>query len=178
MAELFERRPLPITPYAWSGKTLSISVSAVEATLQMLRRFGAREAGVFWYGERTPEGGCVSAVLAPRQRMERTWYDVTPDAMSEMVEVLRDTSWRPLAQIHSHPGPWVEHSLYDDKMVSNRRALSLVIPNYGRWSGPWPAGLGVHDFADNYWHLLGKADAARRIQLSPAADVRVVDLRP
>ena len=178
MAEEFERRPAPATPYVWNGQVLSVSVSAVEATLRMLHRFGPREACAFWYGDRASDGGQVQAVLAPRQHMERTWYDVRPQAMSEMAEVLRDTDWRPLAQIHSHPGPWVEHSLYDDRMVSTKRALSLVIPNYGRWRGPWPIGMAVHEYAGGYWHMLTDTVAARRVRLEPACALRIQDLRP
>lgn len=177
MAEVFERRPPPPRPYAWGGQVLSVTVAAVGATLQMLQRAGARESGAFWYGERTPEGGIVRAVLAPRQRMERDWFDVPPPAMSEMAEVLRDTDWRPLAQIHSHPGPRVEHSVYDDRMIGSRRALSLVVPHYGRWRGPWPSGLGVHEHQDDYWHLLDEAAAGRRVRLGPPINLLVRDLR-
>lgn len=177
MVEVFERRPPPPRPYAWTGQTLSVSVTAVGATMQFLQRFVRRESGLFWYGERTAEGGTVRAVLAPRQRMEPGWYDAPAAAMSEMVELLRETDWRPLAQIHSHPGAWVEHSLYDDRMIGSRRALSLVIPFYGRWAGTWPDGVGVHEHQNDYWHLLARPDARRRVRLAPPRDLLTRDFR-
>ena len=86
--------------------------------------------------------------------MSRGNYEITAEWLAEVVRALPDT-WRPLAQVHSHPGRWVEHSRYDDKMAMSRRALSLVIPFYGRYdAASCPAGVGVHECQDGYWHQL------------------------
>jgi hypothetical protein len=72
----------------------------------------------------------------------------------------------------------VEHSSYDDENASSQRILSVVIPNYGLWSVPWPAGIGVHECQNEYWHQLSDFDAAQRIQLkSEPETVTFIDLR-
>lgn len=177
MDEDFSRRP-PTTPYSWSGHVLMTPRTAIEATLKMLQRSGRREACAFWYGTRDAIGnGRVEAVFAPRQVMRPGNYDVPAAAMSEMVAMIAETGWKPLVQVHSHPGVHVEHSLYDDKMVSSRRALSLVIPSYGSWTGSWPEGVGIHEHQNGYWHLLTAEDAARRMTVEAMRSVLIRDFR-
>lgn len=169
-------RPPPLRPYMLVQARLDLPQSALQATLALLQRAGARESGLFWYGPKDSVGnGQVSYVVAPRQTM--TWgnYHVPAEALSEIVRGL-DDGWSPLAQVHSHPGPRVEHSLYDDRMVSTRRALSLVFPSYGRSRESFPTGVGVHEFQNDYWYLLETADAARRVVLC-AGNVKVDDFR-
>jgi hypothetical protein len=177
-AEDFLGRPPAPTAYAPGARTLALPALALRATVSMLQRAGARESGVFWYGSRDAAGnGVVNAVIAPRQAMARGNYHVSPTAMSAMVDLLPDGTWKPLAQIHSHPGAGVEHSRYDDEMVASTRALSIVFPFYGRWSGPWPHGIGVHEHQSEYWHLLSAAHAAHRVQLAADTDIVTEDLR-
>jgi hypothetical protein len=170
------RRPPPRQAYRPGAATLRVPESALMATLGLLTRSGQRESGVLWYGQRDSTGsGVVAHVAAPRQRMARLNYHVSPEALGELVHHL-PPHWRPLAQVHSHPGIDVEHSLYDDRMVSSRRLLSLVFPMYGRVSAPFPAGVGVHEWQDDYWHLLSVADAARRVVII-SGEVTVEDRR-
>ena len=175
--DLLGRQPA-LAPYQPVATVLTLPTSALQTTVSMLRRAGARESGAFWYGPRDADGnGVVQAVIAPRQAM--TWgnYHVSPAAMSAMVDLLPERAWKPLAQIHSHPGANVEHSLYDDEMIASTRALSIVVPFYGRWAGPWPHGIGVHEYQDDYWHLLSTDHAAHRVQLSAVAHLFTKDLR-
>lgn len=169
------RKPPP-RPYRPTAARLSLPHDALVATLASLHRAGSLESSVFWYGIRQGEEAVVAAVLTPQQRMTRGNYHVGPAAMSEMVCRLKD-DWKPLAQIHSHPGSGVEHSTYDDRMASSRRALSIVFPFYGQWTGPWPVGVGVHEWQDDYWHLLTEDLAARRVLISGHGSVLVLDFR-
>jgi hypothetical protein len=109
--EGFLRRPPVPRPYVPHDRILAVPESALRATLALLQQAGSRESGVFWYGLRHETGsGTVQAVIAPRQAMSRGNYHVSPAAMSEMVGSLHEHNWKPLAQIHSHPGRGVEHS--------------------------------------------------------------------
>src|SRR5258707_418655 len=104
---LLWRPPAP-WPYVPHDIVLSVPTSAVRATVSLLQRAGSRESGLFWYGPRDAAGhGFVQAVIAPRQAMSRGNYHVSPPAMSTMVGLLPDKHWKPLAQIHSHPGSGV-----------------------------------------------------------------------
>jgi hypothetical protein len=170
-------RPRPVHPYRPVDLQLRVPASALTATLELLCRAGRRESGVFWYGPRDYVGnGEVAYVVAPRQRMSWGNYAVSGEALAEVVNRLLD-GWKPLAQVHSHPGSRVEHSNYDDRMASSRRALSLVFPLYGRDTGEqFPAGVGVHEWQDDYWHLLDSGFARRRVILVDGT-VQVEDMR-
>src|SRR5262249_9468740 len=102
---------------------------------------------------------------------------VPASAVAEMAAATRSHGWVNLAQVHTHPGHGVEHSRYDDGHANSRRALSVVIPFYGRWHGPWPIGVGVHEFQDEYWHLLTEADARLRGPVVEPGDAELLDLR-
>lgn len=169
-------RPLPPRPYVRGQSLLQIPAGAIAATLSLLQRAGRRESGLFWYGPKDLAGnGRVAYVVAPKQRMSWGSYSVSADALTHVVKGLAE-GWKPLAQVHSHPGIRVEHSNYDDRMVSSRRALSLVFPNYGHLQERFPVGVGIHEFQNEYWHLLDPANAAARVRLVDG-DVRVDDFR-
>src|SRR5258708_5402764 len=120
--EDFLGRPHAPAPYVPAAKTLTLPTSALRATGTMLQRAGARESAAFWHGPPAAAGtGPVRAVIAPRQTMARGNYHVSPAGMSAMVDLLPDGTWKPLAQIHSHPGAGIEHSRYDDEMVASTR---------------------------------------------------------
>ena len=169
-------RPPPPRPYIAADLQLQVPSGAIEATRSLLQRAGRRESGLFWYGCRDNRGnGTVAYVVAPRQRMSWGNYHISPEALAEVVQRL-PAGWRPLAQVHSHPGVRVEHSNYDDQMASSRRALSLVFPLYGRGDTAFPSGVGVHECQNDYWHLLNAEQASRRIVVFEAA-VKSEDLR-
>lgn len=171
----FFRSP-PANPYQLVDLQLRVPAQALLATKTLLQSAGHRESGLLWYGERDPEGnGQVAYVVAPRQ--EITWgnYTISAEAMAEVVHRL-PADWRPLAQIHSHPGARVEHSTYDDLMISSRRILSIVFPFYGKGTTPFPLGVGVHEWQNNYWHLLDRTSAERRVVIIDGT-VRVEDAR-
>ncbi|HJU08321.1 MAG TPA: hypothetical protein VJ727_07570 [Rhodanobacteraceae bacterium] len=117
----------------------------------------------------------MAYVVAPRQRMSWGNYLVSAQALTEVVRRLPDI-WKPLAQIHSHPGANVEHSRYDDEMASSRKALSMVFPFYGNHAPAFPSGVGVHEWQNEYWHLLDEQSAKARVILVPG-EVQVEDLR-
>jgi hypothetical protein len=142
----------------------------------LLRIAGRRESGVMWYGTKDASGdGTVCYVVAPRQQMRWGNYRVSAEALAEVVHRLPE-GWKPLAQAHTHPGEWAEHSSYDDAMVSSHRILSLVFPSYGRTTRGFLQDVGVHEWQNGYWHRLDPDLVKKRI--CPAdGEVRVEDLR-
>ena len=119
--------------------------------------------------------GLVQHIAAPHQRMSWGNYHVSPEALAKIVHRLPE-GWKPLAQVHSHPGQRVEHSNYDGRMMSSQKALSLVFPSYGRMTAAFPQGVGVHEWQIDYWHLLDDRQAARRVVVTDGS-VTVEDLR-
>jgi hypothetical protein len=178
--EGFLWRPPPPGPYRLPAAVLTVPRAALEHTLAVFRGSAARrlEACCFWYGHRTDGGGgVVLAVVVPKQRNSWGNYFVPAAAVAEMAAATRPRHWVNLAQVHTHPGVGVEHSLYDDGHANSRRALSVVLPCYGRWQGPWPMRVGVHEFQEDYWHLLTETEARLRVAVVDAGGAQLLDLR-
>jgi hypothetical protein len=173
-------RSPPLTPYRRPEVILILPTKAIEHTLAVFRMTAAKrvEACCFWYGVRSDDGtATVLAIVVPKQRNSWGNYFVQAAAVSEMAAVTRPRGWLNLSQVHTHPGASVEHSRFDDGYANSRRALSMVFPFYGRWQGPWPVGVGIHEFQDDYWHQLSEVDAALRVIVTDAGDAELLDLR-
>ena len=110
--------------------------------------------------------GFVKAVIVPFQINRWGNYHIPSASISAVSAATRAAGWVCLAQIHSHPGSFVEHSRYDDEHASSQRILSVVIPKYGRWREPWPQRVGIHEYQNGYWHQLSDTDAAMRVQIN------------
>lgn len=121
--------------------------------------------------------GLVHAVVVPKQINRPRNYVVPGEAMLEVACLARAHGWTVVGAIHCHPGNSVEHSSYDDQMTPSRRAVSIIWPNFGRCADEWPRGLGVHEYFENYWHLLSDADARTRVVLTDALQAQTFDLR-
>jgi hypothetical protein len=174
--EDLELRPRSTQQYRLAAIHALLPISALDATLALLKRAGRNESAVFWYGPKDDAGNAtVCYVVAPKQISRPRNYLVPAPEVSEMVRRLKP-GWRPIAQIHSHPGDNVEHSVYDDRMAISIKALSLVVPRYGHWSGTFPERVGVHEWQNSHWHLLSLDAAQARIRLM-SREVTVEDLR-
>jgi hypothetical protein len=174
-------RPPPQVPYVRPDRVLTVPLGVLNLTMRVFQQYAGQrvESACFWYGTRDDAGnGRVAAVAVPRQYNHWGHYRVEADGVAAMAAATRPHGWKNLSQVHTHPGPAVEHSRYDDAHANSRRALSLVFPLYGLWRGRWPAGVGVHEFHGYYWHLLAAADAAARV-LTDATDLKaqLVDTR-
>lgn len=175
----FDWRRRPIEAYKKPDAVLSLPQRALDATVGTLRQYRKLEAGCFWYGTRdNSENGLVKAVVVPFQLNRWGNYHVPSQSISAMSAATRTFGWVCLAQVHSHPGSFVEHSAYDDENTSSQRILSVVIPNYGKWRFRWPKAVGVHEWQNGYWHMLPDKDAAFRIRVEAGAgEVTFIDLR-
>lgn len=171
-------RPKPPSQYVPTGKLLTLPAATLARTAEVLRSSGMVESACVWLGTLDENGnGMVKAMAIPMQVNRPRNYLVPGESMLKVAELARRQDWTLIGAIHSHPGDSVEHSRYDDEMTPSRRAVSIVIPRYGRWEGPWPVGLGVHEYAEKYWHLLSDEHAKLRVRLSEAAECPTFDLR-
>jgi proteasome lid subunit RPN8/RPN11 len=172
---------------------LVVCPDTVRLTSAFLRSMISVESCCFWFGPRLPAGDAVvEAIILPQQRNEPGHYFIEADSMRRVADVARKRGWKNLAQIHSHPGPGVRHSGYDDEMANSRRALSLIYPNYGAvpsmwqfrswlwrvWPGSFPAAIGVHAFMNDKWTFLDPAGITAVLRLRPGPKPAVFDLRP
>jgi hypothetical protein len=175
----FEWRPKPNEPYRRPEAVLWLPEQGLNVTISMLRQHSRFEAACFWYGLRDgAENGFVKAVVAPFQLNRRGNYHIPSASISVVSTATRSFGWVCLAQVHSHPGSFVEHSRYDDENANSQRILSVVIPSYGKWRELWPKGVGVHEYQSGYWHQLSYSDAALRIQLEHGGEnITFIDKR-
>ena len=137
-----------------------------------------KECGLFWYGARTNSHSCeVSAVVVPKQQNRAGNFYVSGEAIEEVSDATRIHRWENLAQLHTHPGKSVEHSSYDDNMITPS-VVSIVLPNYGLPFKDWPRSAGVHVFIDGQWRILSFRRATERINVTTAAPIPLlIDLR-
>jgi hypothetical protein len=170
-------RPPPTSRYRDSGKILIAPSNLLAETTAALRSVPNREAACLWLGHTDATTARVEALVIPRQANRRLNYSISAEAMQSVAEYAGPQEWRLLANIHSHPGVDVEHSVYDDQMMPSCKALSLVFPRYGQWKADWPVGIGVHEYIDGYWYLLSEAAAPGRIQWAPEMPLVTKDLR-
>jgi hypothetical protein len=174
------RLSLPASPYRTTSAVLSVPERAIELTLGVFAAYVERrvESGSFWYGDRDGAGGgIVRAVVVPDQTNAWGNYHVSAAAMEAVADATRLRGWRNLAQLHTHPGRVVEHSPYDDVHANSRRALSLVFPSYGERDAIGLSLIGVHEWQNDYWHLLPPAAAATRIAVVGDGEVSLIDTR-
>jgi|GWRWMinimDraft_16_1066024.scaffolds.fasta_scaffold00007_76 proteasome lid subunit RPN8/RPN11 len=171
-------RTRPPSSYAPTGKVLTVPAQTLVRTAAVLRAAGAVESACLWLGSLDEAGnGLVKALVVPMQVNRPRNYSMPGSAMLGVAEFARAQSWTVVGAIHSHPGVGVEHSTYDDEMTPSRRAVSIVMPRYGEWSGPWPRGLGIHAYFEKYWHLLSDEHARQRVILTDAVEVQTFNLR-
>lgn len=171
-------RPRPPSRYVPTAKVLRVSAQTLARTAAVLRAAGTVESACLWLGSLDDDAnGVVNALVVPMQTNRPRNYSVPGGAMLKVAELARAHAWTVVGAVHSHPGVGVEHSRYDDEMTPSRRAVSIVMPRYGHWTGPWPRGLGVHEYFEKYWHLLSDEHARQRVVLSETPEVQTYDLR-
>jgi hypothetical protein len=116
-------------------------------------------------------------VAAVSPTASTTWGSFSTDLRSNaaLIDALAQFELTLVAQVHSHPGNWVDHSDGDDAgaIVRFDGFWSLVVPNFAR-GGMLPlSAVGVHVFADGAFRRLSQGALAARVRAVPAA----IDLR-
>jgi JAB domain-containing protein similar to deubiquitination enzymes len=171
-------------PAAWEdrGRRLLLPAGLPGAVARAFaRQARARlEAGALLYGTRGSGDGAADTVhglVIPQQEGSRARYHVPHAAIAAASAATIDRGWVTVAQLHSHPAADVEHSWYDDRHAVSVRAISIVLPFYGRDPGHWPGRIGVHEYQDGWWHLLTAGQAAARISFAENAPLHIIDLR-
>jgi hypothetical protein len=139
--------------------TLWVPRWLLDRTWSLLRQDGLKgvESTVLWGGRRFGNDAVAMAVLCPTGgdvSFSRGLVRVGPDTTAEMGRWLRAEGLRGLAQVHTHPGSWIDHSRTDDDspIVSSDGFVSLVWPNYASLPVREITELGVHRLVDGQWH--------------------------
>lgn len=174
-----ESTGLPAVTAQLGFRVLFVPEEIVVATWRALRPNAEAtcEGVVMWAAPRAQYDELqqvVTTVIVPRQRVGPGRYQLPADAVREMGQALRRRGLVNVAQVHSHPGEWVDHSDWDDAHTFSLRdgALSIVWPAFGRELPPADT-WGVHECGGRIWRRLGPSEVGRRVVILPL----VLDLR-
>jgi proteasome lid subunit RPN8/RPN11 len=169
-------REFPIRPLR--GEFL-IAEAAIRETERLLPTYrgldGDHEGIIYLLGRDLDELTVLTTALAPEAQTTTGSVHCTKEQMAMAVDAARQAGLGLLAQVHSHPQAWIEHSLGDDRMIFMpfEGMLSIVAPWYGRVGMRPLQNLGVHQYQDGRWVGIEPSTIRRGIRIVPAS----LDLR-
>lgn len=166
-----ESAPPPVT---W------IPAQLLDRTAQVLRQSGcdglAHEGIVYWAGRRVVRENLVMTCIAPEARTTYGSFATTSHANARVVMYLADHGLELIAQVHSHPSAFVDHSDGDDEraLMPYDGFVSIVVPRYAR-DGLRPlSSCGVHIFEISGFRRLSDAEVVARFHVvDDFADLRL-----
>lgn len=145
------------------GPRFRVPNQAIEFTEQVLKQYGSIDDGhegfVYWCGRRSGASRSVELVIAPRLDSRFAGVQISSASNADFVATLSDHSMVEIAQVHSHPGDWVEHSCGDDRLTPFKvdGLLSIVVRRFGA-EGILPlTRCGIHLFQGNRFHRCSDA---------------------
>jgi proteasome lid subunit RPN8/RPN11 len=136
---------------------------------------GDHEGIVFLCGRELGDTQLLTTAIAPRcdHGLRRVMCDERQ--IEEVVAHAHAHQLGVLAQVHSHPGAFIEHSEGDDEMVLMpfERMISIVVPHYARYGLRPLENLGIHQYQDGGWVTANRESVASAITILPGtADLR------
>lgn len=138
----------------------------IDKTVKSLRKQGVKfnEGLVFWAGIEAKDGSkFVTTCVYPKQQCSGISVSSNLIAGAKVVREIRKRGLEIIAEIHSHPGQWVGHSLIDDEnpFVLAEGNISIVVPYFARkgMEPLWKCGVHIYSFRGG-WKRLGRDEIA------------------
>jgi len=169
--------PIPMDG-SLTGRRLVLPETLVPEIARLLRSYGdgeAHEGVVYLGGVETSEQSVALLAIAPVATTTPGSFRTGLGANTAVVSTLATQRLILVAQIHSHPSDWVDHSDGDDRgaLVRFEGYWSIVIPGFAG-QGLLPlTRCGIHLYGQGRFARLTDAAVAARVRLIPVA----VDLR-
>ena len=141
-----------------------------DSVLTDLRRGLRRlEHVAFLDGIETDDYKVVTTTTIPKAKLAPRTYTICPAAMAEAGKHLFEYGLVRIAQVHSHPSAFVEHSPYDDEMAYSRHegAMSIVLPHYAKKNATLESA-GVHVYQSRRWIRIDPAQISDWIRIVPS----------
>jgi proteasome lid subunit RPN8/RPN11 len=111
---------------------------------------------IFW-GQREKERDIAKGVIflddLPGVQAKAAHYQCMRPTTDAMFEILRERGAQIVADIHTHPGRWVDLSWIDKRnpLEYRRGLIAIVIPEFAKGT-PRRTGIGVHEYlGDGEW---------------------------
>jgi hypothetical protein len=110
----------------------------------------------------------VTTLVFPNADLHPRHFTVAAAAMSEAGQHFRQFGLQRLAQVHTHPKDWVDHSDFDDSMAYSQHpgALSIVVPHHGK-DHPALYACGIHLRTERDWVRLQGDQISDHIRVVP-----------
>ena len=131
-----------------------IPPEAISHTERIFREYGKRmpphEGLVYWGGRREGDRIIVFILIAPKTVSNYGRVSTSPRSNFDVVRFLNKHNGVQVAQVHSHPGSWVDHSPGDDDWAAFKvnGLLSIVVPRYC-CKGMMPLSIcGIHRYTN------------------------------
>jgi hypothetical protein len=148
----FSKRPVRYNPP--DGIQYLITKEVIDYTVQILQEYGrgkdAAEGVVYWAGSVNGDVRNITAAIAPKTDSSRYGINTSNESNAKFVEFICDYDLEYIAQVHSHPGTWVDHSEVDNEETAFRSEglVSIVVPSFGE-NGMSPLFMcGIHRFSN------------------------------
>jgi hypothetical protein len=173
MSQLWRRSGprLPVRPLRGQFAVTDAALDAVSDLIPTYRGpDGDHEGIVFLLGRELPDLTVFLAAAAPDARHTAGSIEAGAAAVLAVVERARGLGLGLLAQVHSHPTGWSEHSVGDDEMVLMpfEGMLSIVVPHYGQHHLLPLDSLGVHQWQSGAWVACERESVRRGFRIIPA----------
>ncbi len=148
-----------------------VTESVVRETEWLLSPKDRMETVVYWFGRTKPGQVAVLAAIRPQQTRTRGSFQVSAQANADVTAFACEHQLRLVAQIHSHPGPFVGHSPGDDVGAPFVFSgfYSIVVPLYGAHGVVPLTGCGIHVYRDVFRRLT-RAEVESTFHIVPHAD--------
>jgi|GEM_PF-1248564 len=137
-----------------------VDKAVINFTVKILQEYGKlthkAEGVVYWAGKVRRDEFIISAAFAPAVTASRYGFLTDHYSNGLFAEFICDNELVYIAQVHSHPGIWVDHSGIDDRETAFRSEglLSLVVPTYGN-DGMFPfKRCGIHRYHNSNFDRL------------------------
>jgi hypothetical protein len=155
----------------------------VSQTERILSEYGMRmpphEGLVYWGGQKDGDRITISIIIAPKTTSSYGRVSTSPRSNFEVVRLLSKYNRVQIAQVHSHPGKWIDHSSGDDDLAAFKVAglLSIVVPRYCH-KGMIPlSGCGIHRYTNGEFIRLAPNYIKRHFIVENSVKMIFEDLR-
>jgi hypothetical protein len=157
--------------YPSNSNQYLIDTQVITFTDQVLKDYGSKnpscEGLVYWAGRVEGNKYYITHGVAPKIKASRRDIYTTHESNAAVVEYLCDNELVYIAQVHSHPGDWVEHSEVDNEETAFRSEglVSIVVPVFSTRSIlPW-SQCGFHLYTDGAFEFLSTKYVNKRFSV-------------
>lgn len=167
----------------FDNKKYIIPKQVITDSQKVLREYASLEPSneglVYWGGTKNEQIVTVTTVIAPKTDSSYGRVSTSYKSNSKFVQALNEKKIVYIAQVHSHPTTWVDHSEGDDAWAPFKidGLLSIVVPTYGK-NGILPlTKCGVHRFEKTHFERLPRKYVKKHFVIDSQYESDFVEMR-